>query len=300
MEAEESDVTVESFPVTVYTSDSEAFDTVIADAFLEIDGEVFDDYTSTTSTTTSDELTTDTTVVNVLTFDIDGDLVIDADSEVEGSLVLKFQSQEDYAVGTLVRADITTDNVDDIEAEGADDIAEADLKGSAVGEEHTLLTEGLFAEAVSMTSDLIENTDTSTTDDEAEFTLKFDVTAFEEDFFIPYGAERGTTAGTSSGVTFIVENANNNTVITTGTTSAISLSSTADRDDTNDVFRVNAGDTETFTLTFLFDADSEASVRAQLYQINFKAEAAAVTAADASPHLARPEEEFETTAEPLE
>ena len=243
-----SDITVETLAVGVVVSSS-TFDGLISDARLTVDGTTYTDFTYTNGASVT------------LLFDIDDDLVIDAGARVTAELELKFNQLAAGNEGVEVYATSTGSfNV----ADGADDLSGSQLSGSATGETHTLRTEGAVTEFVSSTETLKANTDSTTADDEGVFTIKVDVTAFETDLWINKTAASGTTMGTA-GVNFIVEDANGNQV-GAGTSSA-SLTSTADTDGTR--FKVNEGETETFTLTVNYDPTTAGFYQVQFHSVNW-------------------------------
>jgi len=122
-----------------------------------------------------------------------------------------------------------------IEGEGADDVMS---DGTATGEEHTVAVEGIVAPRNGVTT----STDTQGENDTIGiFKIEFEVSAFEEDFYI---VDLATTTADSStgGVEF--------TSPGTGLISA-TLASTADEN--GGVFKIEEGETERFTLTVTFD-----------------------------------------------
>jgi hypothetical protein len=159
----DTDIEINDIEIGVEVSAGEIGD-FVRDFWIEIDGETIDaeTYNNNVASTT-------------LTFEVDGDVVIDAGDEVEVVLYAEFRSMDsDSALqGETIVASV---DADQIEAEGADDV---DVDGSGVdGEEQTLMTAGIYAEFVSEAF-------TSETD-EANGMIKivFELTAVGDDFEI--------------------------------------------------------------------------------------------------------------------
>ncbi len=273
IEAEEGDIELNTLFVKVDTSATSS--SVIDDIALEIDGQSFDaeNSASTTGNTTTFE------------FDIDGDIAIDADEEVTVAVVVDLKSQESstnvdrYTNGTTIEANVTSVERDLTDAEGADDIDT--FSGTASGESHTLVAEGIVVPVDSVET----STDTSGDNDQTgQFTIEFEVTAVEGDFYILEDATEGTTA--TSGVEFTVDGPSGFAATSSGV-----LSSTAD-EDTSGVFTVREGETETFTLTVTVDTDTTGQHRVQLGNVNYTANANGTTATEA--YTPTPTQDFDT------
>lgn len=275
LDAEDStnDIEIDSLPVDVSVS-ADTYDTYVNDARLVIDGEEYDDFTVSNGNTQDATLTFE--------FD-DGELVIGEDEVATAVLELEFKALDEANEGTTIEASVDGDL---IEAEGADDLDDSQIGGTASSETHTLRTSGVTLDIVSVEESVQDNTDDSTADDEGIFTIEFEVTAFEEDVFINRTADRGTTTGTA-GVNYIIEDSTGDAVAT-GTVSGAVLTSSADVE--NSRFVVEEGETETFTLTVEYDPSSSGFYRLQLYSFNFND-------TDANPDTyqrALPENDYET------
>ncbi len=216
---------------------SQAYNTVVDDAELVIDGVTIDDFTvaSTTATTTN------------LTFDVDGDVTIEAGDRVEAELKLRFKAL--VVEGTTVQASVASAAID---GEGADDVTS---EGAATGDTHTLRTQGV---AVTLDSDsAVVTTGDSANDDYATYKLVLEVTAFEQDVFI-------STNQATSVVASVVNSAGG---AVSGTSSVV-IDSSADVEGGS--FKINEGETETVTITVTFDATTAgAAARLQLTTLNF-------------------------------
>jgi hypothetical protein len=245
---------------------------LIADARLMVDGEEVGDVDITHGTT------------GEFVFDFDnGEWVIDAGDRVTAEFQVEFKALSSALEGATVEA--SADSAD-VTAEGADDLAGSQLSGAATGDQHTLRTEGAILEINSTSETIKENDANDVTDDQGQFVVKFDVTAFETDIFVNKSAASGTTMA-SQGVNFLVEDSAGDQV-TLGTSSG-SLSSTADTEGSQ--FKVSEGETETFTLTVVYDPSTQGFYQVQLYSFNFK------NASGGSPNtqqLALPASDYET------
>lgn len=276
IEAQEGDIELNTLFVKVDTSATSS--SVIDDIALEIDGQSFDaeNSASTTGNTTTFE------------FDIDGDVTIDADDEVTVAVVVDLKSQESstnvdrYSNGTTIEANVTSVERDLTDAEGADDIDT--FSGSASGESHTLVAEGIVipVDGVEATTDTQGENDTI-----GKFTIEFEVTAVEGDFYIKELATEGTSATT--GVEFSVDGG-------TATSSGV-LSSTAD-EDTSGVFTVREGETETFTLTVTVDPSATGQYRVQLGNVNYTSDEDGITSTEA--YTPTPAQDFRTGYETVQ
>jgi hypothetical protein len=284
LEADEdsSDVELEKVGVTV-TIVPEAgvpgatFDTVVKDATLVIDGEEFDDI----------DTYVDGAIVT-LVFDIDQDFTVDSGDTVDAELVLEFKSANgvNYGPGVTVQSSVLAAAVT---GEGAEDLVAG---GSATGDVHTLLVEGINAEVTSTSENVVvvDGED----NDYAEFEIEIDVDAFEVDAFISQfaatsleysiiDASNGDIAHTEAGAG----------TVATGS-AVISVSSNANLEG-GTYYRVNENDTETFTISVTYTPANVGAVsgsyRLQLDAILFEDSAALPTVTYAT----IPTEDYSTT-----
>lgn len=165
------------------TAADAGFNDLVDDAELVIGGVSIDDY----SVTSGDATTAGTVTVS---FDVDGDVVLDAGEEVDVELVLTFNSLPTDEEGATIQAAIAGLSTSNIDAEGADNLGDTQLSGSATGEVHTLRTEGLILTIEDVTTTISqEDQGTSGDVDVLEAVFEFEVTAFEEDFFTDEDAD---------------------------------------------------------------------------------------------------------------
>ncbi len=241
-----NDLELTSVPVTVTVSSS-TYAALVDDVELVIDGTTIDTVSTSTGTSTV-----------VLTFDVDGDVTVDAGDRVEAVLKLRFKSLALGNEGATVQGSITAANVNNIVAEGADDLDNTSpdqLTGSASGDAHTLRTTGLD---VSLDSDSANvTTGDSAGDDYATYKLVLEVTAFDQDVFI----------NTDESVSVSASVVNSGGSAVTGTSTVI-VDSTADVEGSS--FKISEGESETVTITVTFDAATAgAAARLQLNSLVF-------------------------------
>jgi len=268
MKAEGNDITIDTLPITFTVPATEEFDDIITDVKIEVDGVSFNDYTTASSTTAGTATTT---------FDIDEDLVIDEDDKVTVKVIIDLNSQSgNYAAGSAISASVPSYGVDDITGTGGDDLSASTNKGSAVGETHQLLTEGIFAEIVSV--DETKTAGDNNANDVGDYKIKFDLTAFEDTFYV---------SATSSAVfVYHVEDGSGSTV---STTTVAAVTSTATKEGNS--YRINEGGTEEFTLTVTLNPQTTGYYRIELDSITYGTTAATPYG---SSHTATPDEDFET------
>lgn len=251
LEAIDADIELDRLFVNVETSAAQYTD-VVYRAYLKVDGKLFraDSVLTTGAYSTSSVR---------LAFDIDGDVEIDEGERVDAELILDFKARTAYQNGESIIARITSAERDLTDAEGSDDINE--FSGSVVGSRHTLLSEGIVApvDSVRFSTDRLGQNATV-----GVFTLEFDVTAIEGDYYITEFAST-SLATTTGGLSYTIDATAGSATSITGT-----LTSTA-RENTSGVFTVREGETERFTLTVTVDADTAASYRVGLDSLFFSA-----------------------------
>jgi len=232
------------------TVSSSTFDALVDDYELVIDG-VTIDALSDNNGGTSGKYTDGTTVT--LTFDVDGDVIVDAGDRVEAELMLRFNSLAAGDEGVTVQGLVTATNRNNIDAEGADDVTS--LSGAATGDAHTLRTTGIDTDMSD--SSAVVTVNDGANNDYVTFEIEVDVTAFEQDVYIStddtvsVNWDLVNSAGTSLGA-----------VATSSASSTVVLSSSADEN--VGYFEINEGETETITLTVTYSPGTAASISARL------------------------------------
>jgi len=191
----------------------------------------------------------------------DIDLEIAADDKTQFELMVTLK--EDALSGTVT---FSVANAD-VDAEGVDSGDDTTVGGSATSNAHTVALTGIVVEAVSTSESVTTPGDTSSST-YATYTIKFDVTALEEDAFISDLAASTTAAG--NGVEFEIIGDTY-----AGPAASVALTSTADLDLTGtDYFVVREGDTETFTLTVTLNPTTAGTFGVRLEKIFFNDTAA--------------------------
>jgi len=250
LEADEDsgNLDIDKVGITVNTTGGD-YNNIVKDEEIKIDGKSFDDVTVTIVSATE----------ALLVFDVDEDFTLKSDETVDVELVLEFKSADgsatNYSPGATVQAQVSSDDAtldnSDVTAEGADDVI---ANGSATGDIHELLVEGINAE---VTSSSATKTVEDTALDVAELKLVVDVEAFEENAFIDEAV-----AGFNYS---IVDSAGTNL----GTVGVASLSSNAKQEGLR--YRIDENDTESFTLAVSYQPAAAGSFRLVLNSIDFYA-----------------------------
>lgn len=290
LKAEDDPVTLNKIVIFATTSTT-TLASVISDAELKIDGSVVGDFAWDDNCTGS--ANGSGAVQNgCLLFDLEDDndeFEIDGDDTVDMELVVDFlKRSNNFVNGDSIEFDVTATERALWDAENAGGDA-ADTSGTINGEEHTLFSSGIYAEYVS--DSVSETTDQNGLKTQAQFTLVFDVTAFDDEAFVPKTTARAAASSTV-GVSYVIESADGTTTAT-GTASGV-LTSTADTQSSE--FIVRDGDTETFTLKVtLGSLDGPTGFyRLQLTRINFSDDAAEVVAGSGTAYTPLPATDFET------
>jgi len=236
-----NDIELDTVVVNVATTGA-AYATLVDDAELEIDGTTIDDVTVTANGSGA-----------VLTFDVDGDVTIDAGDRVEAKLNLKFKALS--AEGATIKASIASGAID---GEGAEDETST---GAASGGTHTLRSTGLAVELDS-TSAVVTTTD-GNDNDYATYKIVMDVTAFEQDVYLPINSASTTWK--------LVDGNGNDLVVPAASTTVVIDSSAEEAGEGDSFFQINEGETESVTVTVTFSpgASSPITGRLQLVSLTF-------------------------------
>ena len=189
-----------------------------------------------------------------ITFD-DLDTTVDGNDTVTGTLTVELYGQENHYAATGQQLQFSLDG-DNVEAEGADTGDDSDVSGAYTGATHTILLSGVDVESDS-TSQSVTSTNNNSV---GNYSIKFDVTAIEDDAYIPASAAEDSSA-TAGAIYDIIGDT------FSGTQSAV-LTSTADKNGSGN-FVVREGSTETFTLTVALDPSSTGIFGVELTDIQF-------------------------------
>lgn len=271
IEANNQDVLIDAIPVGL-TSTVDNVSGMASRVILTMDGEVIDTVSVTGSAT----------FFQALFDDLDIDLQDGDTASFEVLADLNDADVDTFATGTTLYATTTASNAAwDVEDANGDNVTPDG--GTVTGGTLTFETDGINVEWVSESAvtTVVDGSD----NDYATFTMKVDVTAFEEDVFI-------STAGATA-YTYQIEDASTGTVISTSTATTTVISSSADTSGSS--YQVNAGTTEDFTFTVTINpltTDEGKSLRFQLLTVVFGSTAGTPTGNSWS---ALPAPDYETT-----
>ncbi|MBY0309629.1 peptidoglycan-binding protein [Patescibacteria group bacterium] len=287
IEADEGDIELDRLVVRVETAGASTSN-VVNDITLVVDGQTFSDESLGTLATGKSEV--DGNAIWYL-FDIDGDVTIDEDEEVDVEVVvdLKRRAAGTYANGQRITASVGNSERGQTKAEGAEDLVSTDFKGTAVGENHTLVATGIVVPVDGFTG-TIKTLGTNST--VGEFTLEFEVTAVEGDYYI---AQVASSAALTSGIRYAVEG-----TVGTGSVSA-SIDSSAD--ETADVFIVREGESETFTLKVSIDPQNTGTFKVGLTGVNWSADTNGVNdgaVGEDDLYVPTPAQDFDTDSQTIQ
>ncbi len=224
-------------------------------------------------------------------FDDMDEVTIDEDEEVEFTVVVDlFETEDNYSSGYAFRAILDRSEIDAEDANGDEvSVSGSDDNGGVI----TLRTTGIqVAIDGEPDADIIENLDSSNSDDQGKYTVVFTVAAFEDPAYVELGGATVGTTESNTGANFLVETSDDSAT-TSGSTSGTVLEHVSGGSRTGNFVKINDGDTATFRLIVYFDPAQEETYRVQLYSVNF-----ADTAIDAtSQEVAAPAEDFETPSQ---
>ena len=170
------------------------------------------------------------TGTSTLTFDLDDEEMIDEDDTETYTLVAKMN--KNVFVGSSLTASLASTNVMD---SNGDTVATSRISGSAAGDAQTFRGDGVTLAKTSITATDITKTVGSTDSEYAKFVVTFTVTADGDDVYVADVASAIAASTTLNGTA--------STTANIGT----ALTSTADKDGSS--YRINDGETETFTYT---------------------------------------------------
>lgn len=275
LDTDDSDNDIEFDGITLTLNTSIAYGTLVDDVELVIDGTTIDDVTASTSV---NGLVTD------LVFDVDGDVTVDAGDRVEAELMVRFKSLASANEGATVQGLLTSTQADLIDAEGADDLGTSQLSGAATGDTHTLRSTGISVEAASDSA--VVTTSDGALNDYVTFKVEVDVTAFDQDVFIPID---------SASTTWSLRDSAGNVLTVPAASTSVIMSSSAQEGGAGDAFfEINEGETETITLTVTYTPSiANTAVRLQLGALLFD-ETGTVTGADDQTWTATPLSDYRT------
>lgn len=276
LEAEGDDIEITEMPVTIVPAGTGDIEDQAVRFILVIDGD------EVASVDSDDCFDGTCTATEIYVFD-DFEFMLNEGDTVDFEILVELQELDGtiFAEADSLTASLTTVNVDAIEAEGADDLTANELSGSVAGEPQSFISTGVWAQATSESAPV--TVVDGATNDYATFTLKFDVTANEQAAYIAQAA--------ATSIVYTIEDSAGVAYAGTADVETATLTSTAST--SGAYFRVNDGQTKSFTLKVTFspdDLDVGQDYRLQLATINF----AATQAAPNQTWNAAPVQDFET------
>ncbi len=231
----DSDVVIDSFPVTLTATGATDIDNITGSLTLIIDGE---EYTETVSTSAETSAT--------VTFD-NMDFAMSAGDSITFEVKADVEALDgiEFDEGDTLTASVTTAQVDDtvdVENEEGDQLSTSETSGSATGDAQEFRTNGIELTLVS--ADATKSASDTDNADTATFTIKFKVKAVGEDIYV------ATTASTGGAIN------NTYTVSKSSTATTVSVSEAITNNTDTDVssggnWMVTDGESETITLTVL-------------------------------------------------
>jgi len=272
-----NDINVRTIPVTITTT-ATATD-VVNNVRLKVGSQTFSYDTQTAPATTS--------IADTFNFD-KGVWTIKAGNsavvEVQVKLNRLANTSPAYVQGTTIMA---STNSTGMTAEGAKTLVlGSQLTGAATGNTHTIRTQGVIIAKNAKSTALIPDP-TLSSNNKGTFTVKYDVTAFDTDVYVHQTAAQGT--GATAGADYQIYDSFGNATTSVSSLSA-ALTSTASVDIATNDFKVNQGETKTFTLSVTFDPTVAGYYSVALYGTNF----ASVPAGALSLQVALPAADFKT------
>ncbi|HQF40785.1 MAG TPA: peptidoglycan-binding protein [Candidatus Paceibacterota bacterium] len=269
-----------------FTSDGAGVGEIINTAKLVVDGDVIGSESVASSTATT------TTVI----FD-NIDLTVEAGDTIEVIVEVDINNIDGgFADGATLMAKVNPDDTAwDVEDEKGNIVDNNDKTGAASSEYHAFYSTGIVIAAKSTPTPTTEDTNGDDAGGKIGlYKIVFDVTAFEDDIYIPTTATAATSSvTTNSGVVYTIEDSTGVAMMLNGaglaSTSAI-YSATASKSGNHYV--VNQGDTKTFTFDVTLTPAEDGYYRAQLYGVNYRVGSAGVAN---TMQLAVPATDFETS-----
>jgi hypothetical protein len=173
-----------------------------------------------------------------------------------------------YPQGQTIFA--STTDADNMTAEGVKTLTTSQTSGSAQGKTHTIRTSGLILAKNSKSGSVTVDPNIAALN-KGNFTVKFDVTAFDNDVYVPQGTMQGGLFNNNlAGVNYVIYDSNGNAIAsTTATSTSASLTSSGDVDTVNNYFVIRQGETKTLTLSVTYDPLVAGYYSVGVYGVNF-------------------------------
>lgn len=237
-----SDVNMDSFPVTLTTTGATDPSAVTGSLTLILDGEEYSEVvTATTSaaTVTFDNLDFDIGAGDTVNFEVRANI-----NDIEAG---------SFDEGDQLKATVTSNNRDaiDVTNDQGDQLGSSEMSGTSTGEYQIFRTTGIDVSLVSTSASAL--TGTGANDDVGQYTIKFKVTAIGDAAYL------GTTV--AKGFDYSVDVGG----VTTATgTSAVIVNNTDTNVTPQGNYLIEEGQSETFTMTVTKTAGTSGSSRASL------------------------------------
>jgi hypothetical protein len=183
-----------------------------------------------------------------------------------------------FATGTTLRASVDGSDSDwDIEDANGETV---NPDGSVTGNLMTFYEDTVTAKLTSTSATRTFTADDTGEADQAEYKIKFSVTAVGDDMYIDRSVtvdpDRNGSGAAGSGFQWATTS---DTTATVSTAASVSAADT-DSDDTATLYKINEGDTRTFTLTVTASALADGFAGVQLTGINWTTTAGDSSAAN--------------------
>lgn len=253
LEADNQDITVEDLPVDVVIQNGSDVDNLVTSLSLWADGDMIESKNVSSSGAST-----------TVTFD-DIDYVIEEDETVTFTIQADIQELDDTTdqeEGVTVYTVVFGSEINAEDDEGDEVTVDGDWNAGANPDTVSFYVDLAQLELVS-TSETRGSTDSTGETHDGTFTIRFEVTAEGGDIYIPATAAGTTTsasAGSSdSGVEYLVE-ASSGSAQLSGMSAVLNATGATRVTSTSpDLWRVDDGQTATFTLTVNYDNEGNAS-----------------------------------------
>ncbi len=206
------------------------FNALVSGATLEMNGITFTKYKLMGSTTTDG--------VAMLVFNVSGNEIIKAGSQVPVTFRLRFKALSSANEGATIKARVSVGNIKaHVLTPSGTNTSSFKSAGTVIGNSMTLQTKGMLVAPI--TSNVVVTTAAiSGQHDYVTYTMKFDVTAFNQDVYLDKNVFKsvaytmvdgaGTAVGTSSTIATLIANSNTSSsglyyVVRDGTTATLTL-----------------------------------------------------------------------------
>lgn len=256
------------------TTTTAVLNNVISTAYLYMDGDRVGSENITSTDQTNGYIT-----FNDLNLDLDEgthDFVVKVDfKKADGS---------NYSTGETISMDLTSSDRSGwyIEDENGDEVASGDFTGTVSGDDMTLRTQGLNLDLASSSSSETYNS-TTPSSSYGTFTMNVELTAVGETMYVPQTVAEATTASSTAGATFSLQDSSG-AAYTSGTSTKSFTYVSGGTVTSNDRVRIDEGQTATFKLVVTLDPAASGQYRAQFVGSAFNtSDAIADTAITASP-----------------